>query len=956
MGVAYTLYDDPPRQRRPILKIAALVTAVVLLFNYRTIASLVFASTVSAPSSGTQQSGPPPDGVRQCRLRTARAGPPPGFSERTESDRFVAGTRAVIVRNATVWTGERVLRHADIHMDRGIIMSVTSTKDKVAARDADVIQAHGAWVTPGLVDMHTHLGVHSMPELAANDDLNSRLSPTRPQLRSIDGFNEHDAALQLTAAGGVTSALVLPGSLDNIGGQAYPIKLGKRRTGPSARIIDPPSSLILPGEGNTARDDMYSEASGMRRPDESTAYRHFKMACGENARSYGLNRLDEAWNFRSAFGWASELIAYQDAYCDELEAGTATGPYPTDHYVEPLIDAMRGHVKIHTHCYTMTDIDTLVRHSNEFRFPIASLHHAHEAYLVPETVRATYNGTPVIAMFSTNANYKYESYFGSPFASEILRRQNITPVFKSDHPVTDSRHVLVHAAEAHHYGLEETAALRAVTSAPAEALGLAHRIGHVSKGHDADVVLWDRHPLQLGATARQVIVDGVPQLEDTGQSGASDTAAPKSADYDDEIRRVATSTDEIASLQTRAYPSVVARADSVVMHNVSSIYRRLRDRIVLDSFEDGVAVYARGISVCIGESMHCAHAIPQEAEHIDLGGGTITPGVIAYSSTATLGMADIPSERTASDGKLPSPPSETAIDPEKLGARIVPRAADGLSWGGHDLERAHASGVLTALSSPQYGGEFAGVSTHFDTGAAHVLEPYAVRKRDAALHVTLKHRSVPVSAQVHILRTVLSNAYAQLNSYVPHVDSAWLDVARGTIPLVVGAQSVAQMAQVILLQREFRNVRMVIDTAGPAHVLAADLEASGIGVLMPARKWRTSWDMRDSLPGAPLTTDTDLGVLLSHGVRVGVSIEEPWEASNLVWETTWALMDANTTSDSATVLELLTTKCVSADSIEALLGLPAGPPGDFVAYNGSPFTYGTKVVAAGTPRGIELFP
>ncbi|WFD34581.1 hypothetical protein MCUN1_001422 [Malassezia cuniculi] len=939
-----------PQRLKRLAQVVVLASVAALLFYGSAVVRMLSDAAAAAPASAPAADA---GAERLCRMRNARAGAPPNFSSRARNDRYVDSTAPIVIRNATLWTGEKIRHAVDIHIDHGLIVDVTDEGAKRAPSHAEVIHAHGAWVTPGLIDLHAHLGVYPTPTFDATLDLNSFMGPTQPQLRSIDGFNEHDDALRLTAAGGITSALILPGSLNNIGGQAFPIKLGKHRGGPSERVIDPPRALVLPSEGNVGRDSLFDTHSGMERPDESTSFRHIKMACGENARYYKINRLDEAWNFRKSFERARRLVEEQDAFCDSLEKGTAAGPYPTDLEVEVLADAIRGHVKIHTHCYTMTDIDALIRHSNEFRFPIASLHHAHEAYLVPQIIRGAYNGTPVVAMFSANANYKYESYFGSPFAGEILRRHNITPVYKSDHPVTDSRRLLVQAAQAHHYGLPEEDALRAVTSAPAHALGLAHRIGHVSKGHDADIVLWDRHPLQLGATPVQIIIDGVTQLDAVAHVDAQGpTMAPKSADYAAEIDRVASSASEIASSQAHAYPSVVGTLDSVVLKNVSTVYRRVRDRIVEEKYEDGIAIFARGTAVCVGESIRCVHAIPADATNITLNGGTLTPGVIAYSSAATLGLSDVPSERIASDGKLPSPSRADALDPDALGARLVPRAADGLSWGGNDLLRAHASGVSTAVTAPHFAGEFAGVSVQFDTGADHILQPHAIRQSEVALHVALKHGTTPLSAQIQLLRAVLSAAHAALRSDNPRVDSAWLKVARGNIPLVVKAESVAQMAQVIAMQRDFRSVRIVIDTAGPAHLLAPELAASGTGVLVPLRKWFTNWDTHGSLPGAPLSNSTDIGVLRAHGVRVGASIDEPWEATNLVWEATWALMDANATTaaDGASVLELLTT------NIETLLGLPASPPGDFVAYDGSPFTYGTKVVAAGTPRGIELFP
>lgn len=121
-----------------------------------------------------------------------------------------------------------------------------------------------------------------MPALRGIEDTNSLKSPITPALRSIDGVSNHDWSFVSIASGGITSGLALPGSANNVGGQAYPIKMG--RLGKSAvsgggwwRVIDPPRSLTLPGEGSTLRDQMYSEDTGMRRPDGSSSFRYMKV-------------------------------------------------------------------------------------------------------------------------------------------------------------------------------------------------------------------------------------------------------------------------------------------------------------------------------------------------------------------------------------------------------------------------------------------------------------------------------------------------------------------------------------------------------------------------------------------------------------------------------------------------------------------------------------------------------
>lgn len=845
----------------------------------------------------------------QCRFKAARAGPPPGFAKRTENDRVLPNTPRTWIRNATVFTGEEIQPHMDVLLDHGLIQAIVPTRASPSSEDeAHSVDAQGAWLTPGIVDLHTHLGVLSMPTLPTHTDGNSRISPTRPMVRSIDGINEHDQNLRSTLSGGITTALVLPGSLNNIGGQAFPIKLGSLAgRPPSSRVLDPPRSMRMAGEAGHTRDEMYSEASGMRRPDGSTSFRQIKMACGENARKYNLVRLDEAWNFRSMFERAQRLREAQDDFCTSLEMGllnTSSSPaslrFPTDLEIESLVDVLRGRTKVQTHCYTMNDLDAFVRHANEFGFPIAAFHHAHETHLVPSVLHAAPDHTPAAAIFATNANYKFESYFGTPFNPELMRSHNITPILKSDHPVLDSRRLVGQAAQAHHFGLNEIDALRAVTSAPAHVLGLAHRIGHVQVGMDADVVLWDRHPLTLGATPTAVYVDGTSQFETMHPSGASvHPTQPYSANYTSELHRVRSQVDEIAEGRALAFPTSMASLEEGVLVHLSAAYLREKGRIVAHTFagHTGVVTYANGTVHCVGSAAECLadEATWAHVRHIDVRGGVVTPGLVSYGGT--LGLSDIPSEASASDGTDPSAVTKH-LHLDSL--RPTARAVDGLVLGGHDMLRARASGVTTIINAPVVDGVFGGLSAHFDTGAQTVLDKGSVRTDEVALHVTITPDGadqVAVSSQLALVRAQLASPQTP----------AWRRVTHGTLPLVIATNSAHVVAQLILLKRAFPGVHIVLDSAGALHDLAAQLADVDLPVLMPPKIWEYEWAQRTRLPGPPLTSETELSVLRKHGVRVGLRIREAWEAANLLWEATWAAQDAHI-HNATDVLELLTTK------------------------------------------------
>lgn len=181
--------------------------------------------------------------LETCASLNSVPGVPGDYAEsRIESDRFEHGTPAIWLRNASIWTGnpaEPVIHGGDVLLARGLIKFVGTsgllTRSKVASLlresaeldakphldDLKIVEANGAWVTPGIVDVHSHIGVDSAPSLEGSDDTNSVNGITQPWLRTIDAINTHDIAYELTLSGGVTTALVIPGSAGSIGGQGF---------------------------------------------------------------------------------------------------------------------------------------------------------------------------------------------------------------------------------------------------------------------------------------------------------------------------------------------------------------------------------------------------------------------------------------------------------------------------------------------------------------------------------------------------------------------------------------------------------------------------------------------------------------------------------------------------------------------------------------------------------------
>jgi len=281
----------------------------------------------------------------------------------------------------------------------------------------------------------------------------------------------------------------------------------------------------------------------------------------------------------------------------------------------------------------------LVRISNEFQFHIAAFHHAHEAYLVPDLLKQVYGDEPpVVAIFATNARYKREAYRGSEFAASILTAEGIDVAFKSDHPVLNSRYLVYEAAQGHHYGLNYTKALSSVTTIPAKAVGLDHRLGYVREGYDADLVVWDSFPLALGATPKQTYIDGIAQI-----LAPHNIAKPAEAQ---EITKAGKWKEEAReAVLTRGDPDLRPKKSTknIVFTNVAENFLAAYARTQVSAI--GTVVVEGGKIVCAGE---CDTTQGVDFEVIDLNGGSVAPGLISAGSE--LGLRDIVQEKSTSDG------------------------------------------------------------------------------------------------------------------------------------------------------------------------------------------------------------------------------------------------------------------------------------------------------------------
>ncbi len=341
-------------------------------------------------------------------------------------------------------------------------------------KDAEIIDALGKTLTPGLVDPHCHLGVMEEGIQFEGNDTNEMSSPVTPELRGLDSIYVKDMAFEYTYKSGITTVNTGPGSANVIGGTFTAIKTF----------------------GDTVDEMIIKEETCM------------KMALGENPkRVYGkggkspMTRMASAALMREWLFKAKDYHTKYNAWLNKEEDAKEPTFDMKLHSLMRVFDGMI--VKIHAH--RADDIMTAIRIAKEFDLNM-TVDHATEAYLIPEQVKESgYNLIigPTLGMAS-----KYELVNKSFASAKVLEDNDITFAIMTDHPVITLDTTLVQAALFVKEGLSEELALRALTINAAKLNGIEDRVGSLEVGKDADVVIWDGPVFDIMTRPEYVIING----------------------------------------------------------------------------------------------------------------------------------------------------------------------------------------------------------------------------------------------------------------------------------------------------------------------------------------------------------------------------------------------------------------------------------------------------------------
>jgi imidazolonepropionase-like amidohydrolase len=419
--------------------------------------------------------------------KPAPAAPQPGAGAPPEPEPFASTYRPLpsgptLIRNATILTAAGpLLENASILFQDGKIVAVG--RDIAAPPGATVIDATGQWVTPGLIDTHSHLGVYPAPGVAAVADGNESTDPNTAQVWAEHSVWPQDPQFALALAGGVTTLQILPGSANLFGGRGVTLKNVPGRTVQEMKFPGAPYGL--------------------------------KMACGENPkRVYGNRGRAPSTRMGNVAGFRSAWIRAQK-YRDDLAAWRRNGADPArrplrDLQLETLAAALDGEILVHNHCYRADEMAVMIDVAREFGYRIASFHHAVEAYKVRDLLAR--EGI-CASMWADWWGFKLEAYDGIKANIPLVHAAGGCAIVHSDDAQGIQR-LNQEAAKAMAAGWElglditREDAIRWITINPARALGIDRWTGSLEPGKMADIVIWSGDPFSVYSRAEKVFIDG----------------------------------------------------------------------------------------------------------------------------------------------------------------------------------------------------------------------------------------------------------------------------------------------------------------------------------------------------------------------------------------------------------------------------------------------------------------
>ena len=401
-----------------------------------------------------------------------------------------------LIKGASVFDGAgRLWVDSDLLIQGGKVREIGKKLDQKAGL---ILDASDKWITPGIIDVHSHLGVYPSPAISSTSDGNESTSPNTANVWAEHSVWPQDPQFSLALAGGVTTMQILPGSANLFGGRGVTIKNVPSRT-----------------------------VQGMKFPG---APHGLKMACGENPkRVYGSRKSAPSTRMGNVAGYRAEwlkAVEYRDRWRNYDPKGEKPPP-SRDLRMETLVGVLDGEIIVHNHCYRADEMATLIEVSKEFGYKIGTFHHAVESYKIADLLAQE---EICSAMWADWWGFKLEAFDGILQNIALVENAGACAIVHSD-SARDIQRLNQEASKARSAGIRmgidisKEDAIGWITLNAAKSLGIEKVTGSLEPGKAADLVIWSRDPFSVYSKAEKVFIDGYLYFDRmTGKKPVTDFA------------------------------------------------------------------------------------------------------------------------------------------------------------------------------------------------------------------------------------------------------------------------------------------------------------------------------------------------------------------------------------------------------------------------------------------------
>jgi imidazolonepropionase-like amidohydrolase len=821
----------------------------------------------------------------------------------------VVAQDAIVVKNATIYTGvdSAPIKNGTLVVREGKILGISDPQkpaDFLIEQDWKVIDLKGATIIPGLVDTHSHIGIYPKPSVPAHQDGNEMSGPVQPGGRALDAIWPGDPGIRMAQAGGVTTANIMPGSGNVIGGQTLYVKL----------------------RGRTVED---MQITG-KLPNGTVVVGGLKMANGENPKGYGRTRQQAPFSRMKVASLQREQFVKAKEYLEKRKkAEEDKKPLDRDIALEPLVEVLERKRTVHFHCHRADDLITAVRIAEEFGFEIV-LQHATEGYRIADLLAQ--KNIPVSLTLVDSPGGKAEVIGLIEENAAILNKAGVPVCVNTDDFVTESRFILRTGAIALRGGMTEMEALRALTLKPAKVMHLDHRVGSLEKGKDADFVVLSGAPFSVYTKVKETWIDGkkVFNAADDKERGYRDGGWSLKQI---ELKPVA-DTKPLPKIETPkpAPETREARTPGLIYIRAGRIHTVAGEPIL-----DGAIVVENGKIKAVGK----AADIPRPFGANTITAAEVTPGLVDPLTCAGLsGTWNVPSDQD----------QDEASGPDQSDLRTL----DGFNPNEPLLDWLKSVGVTTVHTGPGRVNVIAG-----STGVFHLVGRTA---ESAAIHPTFalivnlgetpkaayKEKGPATRmATAGLVRKAFADAqtYAMKRKADPEKtpknakSEALLLALEGKSMVIFAAHRADDIRTALRIADEFK-LKPAIALGTEAYLIAEELAARKVPVIVHPSMQR---------PGGSMETINTIlanaAYLKSKGVPVtlGTSFEGyvPKQRS-LRHEAAIAAANGLGHAGALSAVTLDSAKLLGIDKEYG--SIEAGKVADLVLYDGDPFEHATHVV------------